>query len=143
MGVREYMNQRRAGLFSLRGLSCCVIAILLIGFLGCRRETAQNRVAGRAASRPRPVPVLQGRYRAGEALFRQYCSPCHPDGGNVTDPHRTLRGSVLRTKRIDRPEDVVRIMRHPTSRMIRFDEETLSDRDALAIGEYVLSAFSE
>jgi len=77
----------------------------------------------------------------GEALFRQYCSSCHPNGGNVSDPERTLHGSVLRKKHITTPEDIVRIMRKPVSRMIRFDAATLSDRDARAIAEYVLKTF--
>jgi cytochrome c6 len=77
----------------------------------------------------------------GEALFRQYCASCHPDGGNVSDPERTLYGSVLKKKQITTPDHVVRVMRRPLSRMIRFDAATLPDREARAIAEYVLKTF--
>lgn len=77
----------------------------------------------------------------GEALFRQYCSSCHPNGGNASDPERTLHGSVLKKKHITSSDDIVRIMRNPLSRMIRFDAATLPDRDARAIAEYVLKTF--
>ena len=104
-------------------------------FSGCRQESSPpqdtptvSRSAGEGA-------------QAGEALFKQYCSPCHPDGGNVTDPQRSLRGSVLKANRIKKPEDIVRIMRHPISRMTRFDQQTISDRDAFAIAEYILTTF--
>lgn len=81
------------------------------------------------------------RMQTGEALFKQYCSPCHPDGGNVTDQQRTLRGPSLRKHNITTPEAIVNIMRHPGSRMIRFDEATIPDKDALAIAEYILDSF--
>jgi cytochrome c6 len=87
------------------------------------------------------VPVVREQVRDGEALFRQYCAVCHPDGGNVSDPERTLRGSVLKRNHITTPEDVVRVVRTPLSRMIRFDVTTLSDGDARAIAEYVLKTF--
>jgi len=59
----------------------------------------------------------------------------------VSDPERTLHGSDLQNKRITKPEDIVRIMRNPLSRMIRFDAETVSDKDARTIAEYVLNTF--
>lgn len=101
---------------------------------GCKQEAPRK-----AASMP-VLPASQNQ-QAGEALFKQYCSPCHPDGGNVSDPQRTLRGSDLRANHITRPEDIVRIMRNPLSRMIRFDTATISDQDAMTIGGYVLNAF--
>jgi cytochrome c6 len=84
---------------------------------------------------------LEERLKAGESLFKQNCSPCHPEGGNISDPQRSLRGPVLKANRITRPEDIVRIMRHPGSRMIRFDETTITDRDARLIAEYILATF--
>lgn len=77
----------------------------------------------------------------GEALFKQYCSTCHPDGGNVNDPGRNLHGSALRASRITTPEDIVRVMRKPVSRMIRLDEAMLPDPEARAIAEYVLKTY--
>jgi cytochrome c6 len=48
---------------------------------------------------------------------------------------------VLKKNNITTPDDIVRIMRKPLSRMIRFDASTLSDKDARAIAEYVLKTF--
>jgi len=101
---------------------------------GCRNESSQN-----AERSPAPPPRQQ--LSRGEELFKQYCAACHPDGGNVSDPERTLRGSDLRSHHIAKPEDIMRIMRTPISRMISFDATTLSDKDARAIADYVLYTF--
>lgn len=113
------------------------IAICLLG--GCSQE------APRQPEAPRPAPVRQAaapaRVQSGEVLFRQYCHNCHPEGGNVSDPRRPLYGSALRRNHITTPEDIVRVMRNPLSRMIRFDADTVSDEDARKIAEYVLTTF--
>lgn len=109
-------------------------AVAMAVLAGCRQEEPRK-----AESLP-ALPAPQSLER-GEALFRQNCSPCHPDGGNVSDPERTLHGSDLRSHHIARPEDIVRIMRNPISRMIRFDTTTISDQDAMTIAEYVLTTF--
>jgi cytochrome c6 len=104
---------------------------------GCSKDEPQKASvapSGSAAPTQKQAPD-------GEALFKQYCSTCHPNGGNISDPERTLYGSVLKRKHITTAEDIVRIMRNPLSRMIRFDPSTLSDRDARAIAEYVLKTF--
>jgi cytochrome c6 len=113
-----------------------LVVILVAGFAGgCAQEAPKRAETGRVA------PEQPGNHPSGEALFKQYCSSCHPDGGNVSDPGRPLYGSALKRNHITAPEDIVRIMRNPLSRMIRFDVSTLSDRDARAIAEYILTAF--
>lgn len=88
-----------------------------------------------------PAASRQEQLARGEQLFKQYCAACHPDGGNVSDPARNLRRSTLQANRITKPEDIIKIMRKPISRMIRFDAATLSDQDARAIADYVLETF--
>lgn len=119
--------------------SVAAVAICLLG--GCSQEAPRQPEAPRAAPVRQAAPGSQVRTQSGEELFRQFCHNCHPDGGNVSDPKRTLRGSALRRNHITRPEDIVRIMRKPLSRMIRFDAETISDKDARRIAEYVLTTF--
>jgi len=115
-----------------------VLVVMSSGMLGgCSRDEPRKAAPAKVGS-TKPAP---GSVRDGAALFKQYCSPCHPEGGNVSDPARTLHGSVLKSKHITSPEDIVRIMRNPLSRMIRFDVATVSDEDARAIAEYVLKAF--
>ena len=116
-------------------IQVCAVLMVVVPLLGgCSGGTPQN------AERP-PEPPTQQQLTRGEGLFKQYCSPCHPNGGNVSDPERTLQGSALRSHHITKPRDIVHIMRNPISRMIRFDAETLSDKDATAIAEYVLYTF--
>lgn len=111
-----------------------IFVIAMAVLAGCDKETPPKA----ASSLKLPAPQS---LEKGAALFNQYCSPCHPDGGNVSDPQRTLQGSVLRGYQITRPEDIVIIMRNPLSRMIRFDKATISDQDAMTIANYVLTAF--
>jgi cytochrome c6 len=118
-----------------------LLSVLLLvssmSLTGCSRDEPQNR----AVTQPPSPSSIREPARDGAELFKQYCANCHPDGGNVSDPKRTLHGSVLQRNQINTPEDIVRIMRNPRSRMIRFDQSTLSDRDALSIAEYILATF--
>ena len=116
-----------------RALSMMTATICFLS--GCSVEAPRTAPVNKAVSEP------QGQSQTGETLFRQFCFNCHPDGGNVSDPARTLHGSDLRKNHITKPEDIVRIMRRPSSRMIRFDPETIPDRDARVIAEYVLATF--
>jgi cytochrome c6 len=108
-----------------------MVVVSLLG--GCSNEAPRNGERS-------PAPPRQQLDR-GAALFKQYCAACHPDGGNVSDPERSLHGSALRAHHITTPRDIVRIMRAPISRMIGFDVSTISDRDATAIADYVLDTF--
>ena len=116
---------------------CGLLLVSTVTVTACDRDEPQKVTVAPAGA----VSTAQEPARDGEALFRQYCSACHPNGGNVSDPERSLYGSVLKGKHITTAEDIVRIMRNPLSRMIRFDPSTLSDRDARAIAEYVLKTF--
>jgi cytochrome c6 len=115
-----------------------VILALAAGMLsGCSRDEVQKPImtaAGLATNAMDPA-------RDGAALFKQYCAACHPGGGNVSDPERSLYGSALKRNHITTPEDIIRVIRRPMSRMISFDAAALSDRDARVIAEYVLKTF--
>lgn len=116
--------------FVLRICSVTLFFLCCVG--GCTKK----------AETPAQIPpAMQLNMQAGAELFRQFCHNCHPDGGNVSDPGKTLHGSSLRKNHITQPEDIVRIMRNPKSRMIRFDTTAISDKDARAIAEYVLRAY--
>lgn len=122
-------------MFRTTTMACSVVALSVSLLGGCSEEAPSTPAEQRAVSGP------QRQSRTGEELFRQFCHNCHPDGGNVSDPKRTLHGSSLRKGHVTRAEDIVRIMRRPLSRMISFDQETISDKDARAIAEYVLNTF--
>jgi cytochrome c6 len=120
----------------------CVTLLFAAGALaGCSRETPHKPETGQAAAVAKGAAGRTDVLPSGEELFKQYCSSCHPNGGNVSNPERTLHGSRLKSNHITTPDDIVRIMRRPLSRMIRFDPAMLSDRDARIIAEYVLKTF--
>jgi cytochrome c6 len=88
--------------------------------------------------------------RSGKDLFQTFCEVCHPDGGNKYFPEYTLHRKDLEANGFDTAEAIVGKMRNPgalsphankLSVMRKFDEKTLSDKDAYKIAEYVLNNF--
>jgi cytochrome c6 len=79
--------------------------------------------------------------KPGEALFKQNCAVCHPDGGNIINPAFTLHKKDLNEHNITKPEQIVDKMRNPGPGMTKFDETTISDKDAEKIAKYVLETF--
>ena len=121
--------------------TCAVLAIGICILGGCRQETPPKTPAIQATPAPQATPLRQAQAQTGEALFKQYCAPCHTDGGNVSDRERTLHSAALRRHSITTPGAIVNIMRNPGPRMIRFDKTTISDKEAMAIAEYILDTF--
>lgn len=74
----------------------------------------------------------------GEELFKQHCSVCHPNGGNIINPSQTLHKGE---REVNTVEEIVGKMRHPGPGMSTFDSKMLPDSDAKAIAEYVLKTF--
>jgi len=80
------------------------------------------------------------KYR-GEAKFKEQCAVCHPDGGNIINPNKTLLKKDRMTNNIKTEADVVSKMRNPGPGMTKFDIKSLSDNDANEIAEYILKTF--
>lgn len=79
---------------------------------------------------------------SGEALFKQHCEICHPDGGNIIEPTHTLHKKNLEQHGIKDWKGIVKNMRTPAGPgMTAFDAKTISEQDAKAIAEYVLKTF--
>lgn len=78
---------------------------------------------------------------AGEGLFRQNCAMCHPDGGNIINPQKTLHKDVREQNGIKTEEDIIKKMRNPAPGMSTFNETDLPDKDAKGIAEYILNTF--
>lgn len=77
----------------------------------------------------------------GKALFEKRCKVCHPDGGNIINPKKTLKSSDLKANGKDSVDAIVETMRNPGPGMMKFDEKTIPDAEAEAIAKYILSAF--
>ncbi|MBU5612235.1 c-type cytochrome [Geomonas azotofigens] len=85
-----------------------------------------------------PPPVATPR---GAQLFKERCAPCHPNGGNVINPKKTLHGGVLADNGVTTPAGIVARMRNPGPGMTRFDEGTIPDADARLIADYILATY--
>jgi len=79
--------------------------------------------------------------KKGGALFKQNCSPCHPDGGNIINPQKTLHKKDREANGVKKAADIVSKMRNPGPGMTKFDEKTIPDKDAKEIAEYILKTF--
>ncbi len=77
----------------------------------------------------------------GEEAFERHCFVCHPKGGNVITPSKTLRSADLQKNGILTVGDIVSKMRNPGPAMRKFDEATIPDETAQAIAEHILKAF--
>jgi cytochrome c6 len=79
--------------------------------------------------------------KTGEALFKEHCAVCHPDGGNIINPQMTLHKKSLAENGITKPEGIINKMRNPGPGMTEFDEKTIPDEEAKKIAEYILETF--
>lgn len=77
----------------------------------------------------------------GEEAFERHCSVCHPKGGNIIVPAKTLHKADLEKNGIPKAADIVNKMRNPGPAMTQFDEATVPDKTARAIAEYILKTF--
>jgi len=78
---------------------------------------------------------------AGETKFKEQCAVCHPDGGNIINPKKTLLTKDREANDIKTEADIIKKMRNPGPGMTKFDEKTLSDKEAHTIAEYILKTF--
>jgi cytochrome c6 len=117
------------------GTILAVLAVSCTVSGGCKKETPVKTEA------PQAAPASQGQAKTGEALFKQHCDVCHPNGANTIKAEKTLQGKDLTAHNITKPEDIVKIMRNPGPGMTKFDNAAVSDNDATAIADYVIKTF--
>ena len=87
------------------------------------------------ASTLRADPASQG-----EALFKQHCAVCHPDGGNIVNPKKTLHKRDREANNVKTEADIMHIMRNPGPGMIKFDTNIIPDNQAKEIAGYILKS---
>ncbi len=78
---------------------------------------------------------------SGEAAFKEHCSMCHPDGGNIVNPKKTLHKSDREANNVKTAADIMGKMRNPGPGMTKFDKKTIPDAEAKKIAEYILKTF--
>ena len=79
--------------------------------------------------------------KTGEAEFKTYCSACHYEGGNLLKADKTLSKSDRERNGVKSAQDIIRLVRHPGEGMTVFDESMLSEKDAQAIAEYIITTY--
>ncbi len=79
----------------------------------------------------------------GEKLFMTNCKVCHPDGGNIINPKKTLHKADREANGVKTAQDIIKRMRNPGPGMTKFDEKTISNKDAHEIAEYILKTFNK
>jgi cytochrome c6 len=89
------------------------------------------------------ITYLEAAEKTGEQLFKEHCSMCHPEGGNIINPKKTLLKKDLEINNIITLEDVVKIMRKPGPGMTTFDVKSLSDKDARMIADYIFKKLNK
>ncbi|MHC1698091.1 MAG: c-type cytochrome [Geobacteraceae bacterium] len=121
----------------LMGLAILVVCGTFLG--GCKKDSAEKPATPEQT--PAPAPVSKAEAKKGEELFGQHCTVCHPAGGNIINPEKTLHRKNLEANGIKTVDDIIMTMRNPGPGMNKFDEKTLSNQDAQFIAEYVLNTF--
>jgi len=74
--------------------------------------------------------------KSGEALYKEKCASCHPNGGNVMNPKETLKG-------LKNQNAILKQIRKGGGGMPAFDKKSLSDAEAKAIATYVITTFKK
>jgi cytochrome c6 len=105
-----------------------VLAVAALIFGACDQKEQAVKPASETATR-------------GEALFKQHCSPCHPNGDNIINSKKTLHREDLEANGVKTADDIVGKMRNPGVGMTPFDKRTIPDSDARETAEYVLRTF--
>lgn len=77
----------------------------------------------------------------GEAKFKEHCALCHPEGGNIVNPAKTLHKKDRDAHGVKSEADIIKLMRKPGPGMTSFDPKAVSDKDAGEIAKYILKTF--
>lgn len=77
----------------------------------------------------------------GESEFKEHCAMCHPDGGNIINPKKTLHKKDRVANGIKTQADIIKTMRNPGQGMTTFDEKTIPEKEAKEIADYILKTF--
>ena len=74
--------------------------------------------------------------KIGEEEFKENCSSCHPNGGNVIKPEDTLKGSRM----LKDFETFLSWIRKPVQPMPAFSASQLSEEQARQLYDYIVKA---
>ena len=78
---------------------------------------------------------------SGKKEFKEHCAVCHPDGGNIVNPQKTLHNKDREANNVKTENDIIGKIRNPGPGMTQFGQDTISDAEAKAIAQYILKTF--
>ena len=83
----------------------------------------------------------KGEKISGKKEFEEHCAVCHPNGENTINKMKTLHKKELKANGVKSEKDIIAKIRNPGPGMTKFDEKSISNKEAKAIAEYVLKTF--
>ena len=97
-------------------LSAAAICVALLSVAGFGQEAAKSKI--------------------GEEEFKENCSSCHPNGGNVIEPEDTIKGSP----RLRDFETFLSWIRKPVQPMPTFSASQISEEQAKQLYDFIVEA---
>jgi len=76
-------------------------------------------------------------------LFEEFCSRCHPNGGNVINPQKNLKEATRAANNLKTEDDLVTYLMNPGPGMPRLIHRDygLSEAAARKIIQYIMQAY--
>lgn len=121
---------RKYGATSFRVLplyGICFCLVVTLGYFGGQLVYGQK------------LTTSTPRYEAGEKLFTAKCASCHPNGGNVIDPSKPIKGSPM----LQDLNTFVAWLRHPKAPMPTFSASTLSREECRELFAYIKNVLEQ
>lgn len=72
----------------------------------------------------------------GETIFKAKCAACHPNGGNVINASKSIKG-------IKKASIITDKVRKGGGKMPAFDAKAISDADNKLLANYIIKTFSK
>lgn len=101
----------------------------ILGLLG--GDTIGYGMAGSGQDKESQKTSLKS---AGADIFNSHCRACHQNGGNIINPAKPIKGS----EKLRDFDTFLAYIRNPASPMPSFSQETISDKQAEELYEYIL-----
>lgn len=89
------------------------------------------------------INSIEAAEKTGEQSFKDHCSMCHPEGGNIINSKKTLHKRDLEANNIKTADDVIKLIRKPGPGMTAYDVKSVSDKEARRIADYIFKSFNK
>lgn len=96
---------------------------------------------GTACGNAETAKTAAGAGADGKKLFEKHCAACHKDGGNIMNAKKTLKKADMKANGVKGADGIVKLMRNPGPGMTKFDKKTITDAQAKAIANYIISTY--